>query len=182
MRTRHLPRLAALLAAALLAGCETAEDAEVEPSAETEPVPPSPAPPIDVAPADEAGATGAMLTVAESPEHGRYVADGEGRALYLLEGGGDCYDACAGTWPPLLAPRAMPMADAPGLQADRVGTAERRDGSTQVTYGGHALYHYSGDSAPGQTNGQDVTDEWGEWYLVTPAGEALEREEGEGSS
>jgi predicted lipoprotein with Yx(FWY)xxD motif len=34
-----------------------------------------------------------------------------------------------------------------------LGTITRDDGTTQVTYNGRPLYHYSGDSAPGDTNG-----------------------------
>jgi predicted lipoprotein with Yx(FWY)xxD motif len=55
-----------------------------------------------------------------------------------------------------------------------LGTIQRRDGSTQVTYGGHPLYYYSKDQGRGDVTGQDVTDERGEWYLVSPAGQAVE--------
>jgi hypothetical protein len=44
-----------------------------------------------------------------------------------------------------------------------VGTATRPDGSIQVTYLGHRLYYYQGDSAPGQDNGQGVE---GTWYVL----------------
>ena len=32
----------------------------------------------------------------------------------------------------------------------KTGTIKRTDGSTQLTYDGHPLYTYIGDSAPGQ--------------------------------
>jgi predicted lipoprotein with Yx(FWY)xxD motif len=35
----------------------------------------------------------------------------------------------------------------------------------QVEYNGHPLYTFSGDTAPGQTNGEGVA---GMWYVVTP--------------
>lgn len=112
---------------------------------------------------------------------GAYLTDGQGRALYVLEGEEDeitCIDACADAWPPLLAEEGQASAAAPGLDESLLGTIERPDGQRQVTYGGHPLYYYSQDSGPGTTMGQDVEDEWGEWYLVTPEGEHLE----EGSS
>lgn len=46
----------------------------------------------------------------------------------------------------------------------------------QITYNGHPLYYYVRNLGPGQTTGQDVTDAWSEWYLVTPGGKPLERE------
>ncbi|MCC7003074.1 MAG: hypothetical protein IT357_13030 [Gemmatimonadaceae bacterium] len=52
--------------------------------------------------------------------------------------------------------------------------ARRSDGATQVTYGGQPLYNYLGDAAPGQTRGLRDGDSWSEWYLVTPAGRAVE--------
>ena len=70
------------------------------------------------------------------------------------------------------------------MREDLIGTIERRDGQRQVTYDGHALYYYSQDQQPGRTSGQDLTDRWGEWYLVTPEGQHLEEEQeaGEGSA
>lgn len=129
---------------------------------------------------------GAELTVNTLPTGDAYVADRGGRALYLLEqepqGQSTCYDACAEEWTPFLAPQGTPTAGAAPVQPELIGTLQRRDGSTQVTYGGHALYYYHEDQRPGQTRGQDVTDQWGEWYLVQPSGEALEQHEAPGSS
>lgn len=108
-----------------------------------------------------------------------YLADADGRALYLLEGepadSSTCYDGCAEAWPAFMAPEEAPEAGSPSVRSDLIGTIERRDGGTQVTYGGHPLYYYSGDTGAGQTSGQDVTDQWGEWYLVRPSGKPLEQ-------
>lgn len=46
----------------------------------------------------------------------------------------------------------------------------REDGAEQVTYGGWPLYHFAGDEAPGDTNGQGVNDVW---FVVDPSGEAV---------
>lgn len=109
---------------------------------------------------------------------GPYITDGEGRALYAIEnapeGESTCYDDCAREWPPFLASGGQPRADAAPVQADLLGTLERGNGETQVTYDGRALYYYHDDQGPGQAAGQDVTDQWGEWYLVRPDGELLE--------
>jgi predicted lipoprotein with Yx(FWY)xxD motif len=114
------------------------------------------------------------VTVVSSSDHGPILADGNGRALYLLEsdaaGESGCTEMCAVIWPAYLAPAGTsPTADS-GVQASLLGTAARRGGGAQVSYAGHALYYYLGDSRPGDTRGQRVEDSWGEWYLVHPDG------------
>jgi predicted lipoprotein with Yx(FWY)xxD motif len=52
-----------------------------------------------------------------------------------------------------------------GLEEAQVGTAERKDGTTQVTYNDLPLYHFSGDKAAGDTNGQSLNDVW--WVVST---------------
>lgn len=150
---------------------DTTPDAAVveEPAA----VPPAPT---------SADAQAARIAIDSLDEGGAFLTDGEGRAVYLLVGepadSSACYGACAAEWPPFLTTSSTAVTAVTGLQSDLIGTLQRTDGSTQVTYDGHPLYYYHDDVAPGQTTGQDVTDEWGEWYLVTPAGEALEEAEG----
>ena len=121
------------------------------------------------------------LTVATSEEHGEYIADGDGRALYMFEidqrGEGDenavsnCYDACAEAWPPLTAEGEPAAGDQ--VNAELIGTLERTDGEMQVSYGGWPLYYYVQDQGAGQTTGHDVEGFGGEWYLVTPSGEIV---------
>jgi predicted lipoprotein with Yx(FWY)xxD motif len=43
-------------------------------------------------------------------------------------------------------------------------TLTRSNGSAQVTYNGHPLYTYVGDSAPGQANGNHIRLNGGWWY------------------
>ena len=50
----------------------------------------------------------------------------------------------------------------------------RRDGTTEVTYHGHPLYTFAGDSAPGQTTGQGSDDFGAEWYVLSAAGTPIE--------
>lgn len=136
------------------------------------------APGLAPVPAEQVATDGVTLGVDTLQGAGAYLTDGEGRALYMLEGepsdSSTCYDACAEEWPPLIPEAGSPRAGAASVQQGLIGTIQRRDGRTQVTYGGHALYYYHEDRGPGQTSGQDLTDQWGEWYLVTPEGEHLE--------
>ncbi len=105
---------------------------------------------------------------------GTYLTSG-GRAVYLwaADSGGtsSCADACASAWPPLTT-KGSPSAGA-GVSASRIGTITRSDGSTQVTYNGHPLYYFAGDTAAGQTNGQGSDGFGARWWLVAPSGSAI---------
>ncbi len=54
-----------------------------------------------------------------------------------------------------------------------VATITRQDGARQVTYAGHPLYYFAGDSAAGQTNGQGVDGFGALWWLVAPSGQKI---------
>lgn len=128
---------------------------------------------------DAADAAGS-LTVMSVGGPADYVADDRRRAVYLLEGdtdGSKCTDACLRQWAPLFPPTGAPTVSG-NLVPVLVGTIDRADGSKQITYNGHPLYHYVGDTRPGSTLGHARDDAWGEWYLVTPQGNALGEEVG----
>lgn len=118
---------------------------------------------------DETGGP-ATVQVAET-DLGAILVDADGRTLYLFEADTDdsstCYDDCAATWPAVIADQ--PTAGE-GVDDSLLGTNERNDGEVQVTYAGHPLYVYSGDSAPGDTNGQGIGDVW---YVVDAKGKAV---------
>ena len=60
------------------------------------------------------------------------------------------------------------------VKASPLGTTKRADGSREVTYDGHPLYYYAGDSAPKQTNGQGSDSFGSPWWVVSPAGKAIQ--------
>jgi len=73
-----------------------------------------------------------------------------------------CYGTCAGYWPPVTGTPAA----GPGIPGT-LGTIKRSDGTTQVTYNGHPLYTYVGDTAPGQAFGNNLNLNGGLWHEVT---------------
>lgn len=183
--------LPAALAAALLAaaGCNSANDdselpampedtaAATSPNENVDPAATN-VPADDGVAGDQAGASASNpLTVATAQGiEGAFLVDSAGTSLYFLEGDSDgsiCVDECADTWPPFLVDGAMPS-ESPGLDAAMVGVVTRPDGTTQVSYNGHPLYRYGADSGTGSTAGHGVEDQWGHWYLVTPAGTEVE--------
>ena len=121
-------------------------------------------------------ASGVASVGLASSKLGKILVDGAGRTLYLWEAdtgkASTCDGACASAWPPLTT-TGKPMAG-PGVSASKLGTIERSDGTSEVTYNGHPLYRFSGDSAPGQTNGQGSNGFGAAWYVLAPAGNAIE--------
>jgi predicted lipoprotein with Yx(FWY)xxD motif len=107
---------------------------------------------------------------------GPTLADGTGRTLYLFTSDtptmSTCDGSCASVWPPASA-AATPHATG-GARADLVGTLRRKDGTTQLTYKGHALYYYAGDAEPGDTTGQGLDQFGAEWYALTPGGGTID--------
>lgn len=76
-----------------------------------------------------------------------------------------CTGGCAQAWPPLTVSSGQRPELASGVPGT-VGTVKRPDGTTQVTYNGLPLYYYSGDSSPGQANGQGLG---GVWFVIKPS-------------
>jgi predicted lipoprotein with Yx(FWY)xxD motif len=72
-----------------------------------------------------------------------------------------CYGSCAAYWPPVTGTATA----SPGVPG-RVGTINRTDGSEQLTYNGHPLYTYIGDTAPGQARGNNLNLNGGLWHEV----------------
>jgi predicted lipoprotein with Yx(FWY)xxD motif len=99
---------------------------------------------------------------------GIWLTDSAGRTLYLYTKDKGttsvCYSTCAQNWPPLTTTGPVTITGQYTVPSD-LGTTARTDGTQQVTYGGHPLYYFKGDTAPGQTNGQGVG---GIWYLIGP--------------
>jgi len=105
---------------------------------------------------------------------GTYLTTASGQALYLWEadtmGKSNCSSSCAAAWPPLTT-SGTPVADR-GVASGKLGTITRSGGTKQVTYDGHPLYTFAGDS-PGETNGQGSDGFGAKWWLVNSAGAAI---------
>ena len=120
-------------------------------------------------------AGGAEQIATATGEYGTYLTADEGKAVYVWLGDSgstsNCSSACASAWPPVLTTGA-PTAGS-GAVASDLGTTKRSDGSMQVTYKGHPLYYFAGDSGSGQTNGQGNNGFGAKWWLVSPAGTGI---------
>ena len=127
-------------------------------------------------PADEPaakGQTGTTIVLRDS-EFGSMLFDRKNQAIYVFENDRAdetvCYGECAAAWPPVYtngAPRA-----GEGVDASLLGTIERRDGRTQVTYAGKPLYFYAHES-PGEVRCHNVDLNGGFWWVVGADGRRL---------
>src|SRR5262249_60158973 len=79
----------------------------------------------------------------------------------------NCNGTCAGYWPPVTVTGTS--APGPGVTG-KLGTIKRSDGTIQVTYNGHPLYTYVGDTAPGQAFGNNLNLNGGLWHEMTAHG------------
>jgi predicted lipoprotein with Yx(FWY)xxD motif len=112
----------------------------------------------------------AEVTRHKSKHYGIVLYDKEHFVLYAFAADhgstSSCYGSCAMAWPPMLtkgSPRVV------GLNASLLGTTRRRDGTLQVTYGGHPLYYWSGDTSM-SIMCQHVKLHGGYWYVVETNG------------
>ena len=105
---------------------------------------------------------------------GTVLVDSKGRTLYLFKADqgtkSACSGACASAWPPLRVSGEPTVGG--GATASKLGTTQRSDGQPEVTYNGHPLYTYTGDSKPGDVNGQGLTAFGASWFALSPSGSA----------
>ena len=125
--------------------------------------------------ASASGSGSAMVITTKAGSAGTFLTDGSGRTVYLWAKDGmdasACSGACTALWPPVTT-GGTPTASGSAKASD-LGTITRSDGAKQVTYDGHALYYYAGDSGAGQTNGQGTDSFGAKWWLVAPAGSSI---------
>lgn len=183
----RLSRTAAALVLVLtLAGCagDDVDPEASEGSAEVEPTNPatseSPESPVATTTAppsesptstpQETTAPGTTITTGDSP-FGSMLFDADDQAIYIWEreptDEPTCYDDCEAAWPPVLTD-GEPVATG-DVRPRLLGTTKRRDGSVQVTYGGHPLYYYAHE-APGEVKCHNVATHGGLWWVVRPDG------------
>ncbi|MFD7614536.1 SCO0930 family lipoprotein [Streptomyces sp. NPDC059828] len=119
-------------------------------------------------PADLAG-----LSVRKDPKLGEIVVDKNGMTVYrfMRDSAWPMKTACTGSclekWP-VVAP--VDKNDTEGILKKGFVTFDRPDGVKQQTIDCWPIYTYSGDSKPGDTEGQGVG---GTWYAVSPQGKPV---------
>ena len=128
------------------------------------------------------GMATATIGVADHPELGEILVDGEGMTLYMFDndergsGSSTCSGGCLDAWPPLTSEGAPESGD--GVTAG-LTTFDRGDGTIQVAANGWPLYYWQGDSSPGDANGQGVNDVW---WVLRPDGTPVRPDSGQSAT
>lgn len=129
---------------------------------------------IDYAPRTVAATSSATVTAKSGPL-GKILVNSKGHTLYLFQADktskSTCNGSCAKQWPPLTV-KGKPTA-ANGVKSGLLSTTTRGDGSKQVTYKGHPLYTFTGDTKAGQTNGQGLNAFGAKWYVLGTDGKQI---------
>ena len=119
------------------------------------------------------GVVNAVVSLGNAQKLGMVLVDSNGMTLYDFHKDkgttSSCYGPCAEGWPPLLTEGEATVGN--GATASKLGTTERKDGTTQVTYAGHPLYTFVEDKKPGEANGNDVSAFGAQWYALQGSGE-----------
>ena len=129
------------------------------------------------APSSSAAAmTVGLVSVSGIP--GKFLADSQGRTLYLFEadkgGTSTCAGACAAAWPPVTA-SGMPTAGS-GVNEALLGTVKRSDGTEQLTYNHHPLYYFAADTGAGTAKDQGSKAFGAGWYVVNAKGSKIDND------
>lgn len=106
-------------------------------------------------------AVGKVLTDADGLTLYEYVPNGKSATSQVPE-------SALAAWPPLVADGPVTLGT--GLTAEGAA-AKQPNGQEWVTYNGRLVYRFTGDTKPGDVNGNAVGDQW---YALTPAGEPVQ--------
>src|ERR1700712_5232092 len=133
------------------------------------------APPASSAPA--AAAQAAAIS-AHATSLGDVLVGPSGNSVYLFEKDvgttSSCSGACAAAWPPVTTSGA-PIASG-AVHASKLGTTQRSDGTTQVTYAGHPLYYFVGDRSASDVRGEGLKNFGAGWYVLAPTGQKIDKD------
>ncbi len=167
-RTTYAFALLAVAGALVIAGCGGSNSEAVSSSSSASEKPASSS-------SSESGGPMA-LTGASVPGLGAVLVDSEGFTVYAFAKDkgttSSCYGACAESWPPVITKGAPTGGE--GAMSSQLGAAKRKDGTLQVTYGGHPLYTFVGDENPGEANGNESQAFGGKWLALDESGALVE--------
>ena len=173
---RALPITFVLFIALIVAGCGStpgySNTSSTTPAATSQASNPTPAPTQNPSPTPSPTAASANVlihtaTAVVSGTSKNILTNVQGMTLYYFtpdtHSTSACTSGCANVWPPLVSTVSGTPASSSTL-AGKLSVVADANGQ-QVEYNGHLLYTYSGDAAPGQTNGEGL---FGKWFVATP--------------
>lgn len=124
---------------------------------------PPPAPPQHPIPSSASNVPAPLVTTENNAKLGPILVDGNGMTLYTAVAGTrplPCGASCGPEWSPLVVPPGRAATGGPGVSG--LGQTQGR----VVTYWGYPLARFSGDRAPGDTNGDNSRVSSGVWRII----------------
>ena len=107
---------------------------------------------------------------------GTILTTGRGFTVYAFEADrgtrSACFGACAAAWPPVTT-TSTHITVAGAAARSLAGQTTRPGGQRQLTYAGHPLYTFAGDTSPGAANGQGSDAFGARWDVLLPAGKEV---------
>jgi predicted lipoprotein with Yx(FWY)xxD motif len=127
--------------------------------------------------APTASTASTVVVTTKASKLGTILAAGPKRTtVYLFEadkgGKSHCSGACAKAWPPVVT-SGHAQAAGHAVPSD-LGTIKRSDGRTQVTYKGHPLYWFEGDTNSASTSGEGSKAFGAGWYVMRANGSKVD--------
>ncbi|MFG1805108.1 hypothetical protein [Streptomyces sp. NPDC049040] len=124
---------------------------------------------------EEAAKAAPATVTTKSVSLGKILVNDKNLTLYVFmkdkTSTSTCTGACAAAWPPLVV-KTKPTGSG-GVQSNLLSSSKRSGGAMQVTYKGHPLYRFAGDSKPGNTNGQGLNNFGAKWYVIGTDGKPI---------
>jgi predicted lipoprotein with Yx(FWY)xxD motif len=128
------------------------------------------------APAAGASPVGSSALMLRHTALGTILTTGKGFTVYAFEADkgtmSACAGACAAAWPPVTASGSR-ITVAGGASMSLTAETTRPGGARQLTYAGHPLYTYTGDTSPGATSGQGSEAFGARWDALTANGQEV---------
>jgi len=125
------------------------------------------------APAAGASPSGSSALTLRHTALGTILTTSKGFTVYAFEADRGTTSACTGTcaaaWPPVTASGGRILVDG-GASMSLVAQTTRPGGVHQLTYAGHPLYTFAGDTSPGATSGQGSEEFGARWDVLTAGG------------
>jgi predicted lipoprotein with Yx(FWY)xxD motif len=127
-------------------------------------------PPATTVPSTGGSSSSAVIQTTTATVKGQsetVLTNTQGLTLYYFTADSATQSAVSGNlaqiWPPLLFTGSGGPTSSTSLTGKL--SVQTDVNGNQVEYNGHPLYTFSGDTAPGQTNGEGIT---GMWFVATP--------------
>ncbi|MGO9874897.1 MAG: hypothetical protein ACLPVY_13975 [Acidimicrobiia bacterium] len=166
MNRRHLISVALIGAAVLLGACSSSSKS----STATTAVGAATSTSATTAQSAPATTTATIRAVTNGKLDKLIVVNAAGRTVYMYLPDGSSKTskvpaALKAAWPPVIVSGTVIAGT--GLSASKLAVDMQTAGAHQVAYGGHLLYTFASDTAPGQANGAGLG---GVWFALSPTG------------